>query len=179
MSLSHITDRLDYISPLSNNVAVALAIENALGIEAPPRAQWIRTLVCEYSAIFFAFNGNGLDLYGCRGADIILWTFTEREKLYDIFELICGARFTTSYSRIGGIANDINDDILARIKAWAEQFPSELKYFEKLVHRNRIFIDRIAGVGILPPDKAIKLGTTGPVCAEAVLHAIYDAIIHI
>jgi NADH-quinone oxidoreductase subunit D len=157
------TDRLDYISPLSNNVAVALAIENALGIEAPPRAQWIRTLVCELARISSHLMAMGSTCMDVGALTIILWTFTEREKLYDIFELICGARFTTSYSRIGGIANDINDDILARIKAWAEQFPSELKYFEKLVHRNRIFIDRIAGVGILPPDKATKLGTTGPV----------------
>jgi NADH-quinone oxidoreductase subunit D len=93
---------------------------------------------------------------------LLLWTFTEREKLYDIFELICGARFTTSYTRIGGVANDIDDATIKKIKEWAEQFPKELKYFEALVNRNKIFIDRMAGIGIMPPEKAIQLGLTGP-----------------
>jgi NADH-quinone oxidoreductase subunit D len=93
---------------------------------------------------------------------MLLWTFTEREKLYDIFELICGARFTTSYSRIGGVAQDIDQNTIDKIKDWAAQFPKELKYFEGLIHRNRIFVDRVAGIGIMPPDKALQLGLTGP-----------------
>jgi len=156
------TDRLDYIAPMSNNVGIALAIENALGIEAPPRAQWIRTLVSELARISSHLMAMGTTCMDVGALTLLLWTFTEREKLYDIFELICGARFTTSYTRIGGVANDINDATLAKIREWADQFPSELKYFEKLVHRNKIFVDRIAGVGIISAEKAIQLGLTGP-----------------
>jgi NADH-quinone oxidoreductase subunit D len=157
------TDRLDYLSPLSNNVAIALAIDNSMGIEAPPRAQWIRTLVSELARLSSHLMAMGSTCLDVGAVTMLLWTFREREKLYDIFELICGARFTTSFSRIGGVANDIDDATLKKIKDWTEQFPSELKYFEGLVNKNRIFVNRIAGVGIMPPEKAIQLGLTGPV----------------
>lgn len=157
------TDRLDYLSPMSNNVGIALAIEKALGIEAPPRAQWIRTLVAELARISSHLMAMGSTCLDVGAVTMLLWTFTEREKLYDIFELICGARFTTSYTRIGGVAFDIPPEAIAKIKEWATQFPSELEYFEKLVHRNRIFINRMAGIGIIDPDIAISLGLTGPV----------------
>lgn len=157
------TDRLDYLSPMSNNVGIALAIEKALGIEAPPRAQWIRTLVAELARISSHLMAMGSTCLDVGAVTMLLWTFTEREKLYDIFELICGARFTTSYTRIGGVAYDIPPEAIAKIKEWATQFPSELAYFEKLVHRNRIFINRMAGIGVIEPEKAISLGLTGPV----------------
>ncbi len=157
------TDRLDYLAPMSNNVAIALAIENALGIEAPPRAQWIRTLVAELARISSHLMAMGSTCLDVGAVTMLLWTFTEREKLYDIFELICGARFTTSYTRIGGVAFDIPPEAIQQIKEWAKNFPNELAYFEKLVHRNRIFINRMAGIGIIEPRKAINLGLTGPV----------------
>lgn len=157
------TDRLDYLSPMSNNVGITLAIEKALGIEAPPRAQWIRTLVAELARISSHLMAMGSTCLDVGAVTMLLWTFTEREKLYDIFELICGARFTTSYTRIGGVANDLPQEAILKIKEWASQFPSELEYFEKLVHRNRIFINRMAGIGIIEPQKAIALGLTGPV----------------
>lgn len=156
------TDRLDYLAPFSNNVAVALAIEKSLGIEAPERAQWIRTLVAELARISSHLMAMGSTCMDVGALTLLLWTFVEREKLYDIFELICGARFTTAYTRIGGVAQDIEDDVLKKIKDWADQFPKELKKFGALVHKNRIFVDRIAGVAIMPPDKAIQLGLTGP-----------------
>lgn len=156
------TDRLDYLSPMSNNVGIALAIEKALGIEAPPRAQWIRTLVAELARISSHLMAMGSTCMDVGAVTLLLWTFTEREKLYDIFELICGARFTTSYTRIGGVAYDLPPEAIAKIKEWASQFPSELEYFEKLVHRNRIFINRMAGIGIIEPERAIQLGLTGP-----------------
>ncbi|MFN3307144.1 MAG: NADH-quinone oxidoreductase subunit D, partial [Candidatus Kapaibacteriota bacterium] len=137
------TDRLDYLSPMSNNVGIALAIEKALGIEAPPRAQWIRTLVAELARISSHLMAMGSTCMDVGATTMLLWTFTEREKLYDIFELICGARFTTSYTRIGGVAFDLPTEAITKIKEWATQFPNELAYFEKLVHRNRIFINRM------------------------------------
>ena len=156
------TDRLDYLAPLSTNTAIALAIENALGIEAPERAQWIRTLVCELARISSHLMAMGSTCMDVGALTILLWTFTEREKLYDIFELICGARFTTSYTRIGGVANDITDEVVQKIREWAIQLPKELKYFEGLVHKNKIFVDRVAGIGIISKEKAIDLGLTGP-----------------
>jgi len=157
------TDRNDYLAPLSNNVGIALAIDNSLGIEAPPRAQWIRTLVSEIARISSHLMAMGSTCLDVGAVTMLLWTFTEREKLYDIIELITGARFTTSYTRIGGVANDIDGATIAKLKAWLDQFPHEMSYFEKLVHKNRIFVDRIAGIGILEPEKAITLGLTGPV----------------
>jgi NADH-quinone oxidoreductase subunit D len=156
------TDRLDYISPMSNNVAVTMAMEKAAGVDVPERAQWIRMLVCEMARI-----SSHLLAFGCHAMDVgaitvFVWTFAEREKLYDIFEQICGARFTTSYSRIGGVANDIDDAVLTQIRTWANELPAALKDSEGLVLKNRIFIDRMAGVGYLPREKALALGVTGP-----------------
>lgn len=156
------TDRLDYMSPMSNNTAIALAIENAIGIEAPPRAQWIRTLVCEVARISSHLMAMGATSMDVGALTLFLWTFRERENIYDIFELICGARFTTSYTRIGGVANDINDDTLKMLRKWLNHFAVELHRFEALVNRNRIFVERLAGVGYMPPEKAIALGLTGP-----------------
>lgn len=156
------TDRLDYLAPLSNNVAIAQAIENSLGVDIPERAKWIRTLVSELARISSHLMAMGSTCMDVGAMTVLLWTFTEREKLYDIFELITGVRFTTSYTRIGGVAQDIDDRTLQKIREWAEQFPKELRRSEKLVHRNRIFIDRVAGIGVIDKEKAIQLGLTGP-----------------
>lgn len=156
------TDRLDYLSPLSNNVAIALAIENSLGIQATERAQWIRTLISELARISSHLMAMGSTCMDAGALTILLWTFTEREKLYDIFELICGARFTTSYSRIGGVANDISPLAIEKIKEWAAQFPKMLQSCERLVNRNRIFINRMAGICRMSAEKAIQFGITGP-----------------
>jgi len=156
------TDRLDYIAPMSNNTAVVLGIEKALGITAPPRAEWIRTLVSEMARISSHLMAIGSTCLDLGALTVFLWTFIEREKLYDLFELICGARFTTSYTRIGGVAQDITDEVLLKIKQWNNEFPAMLAKSGKLVNRNRIFIDRVAGVGIISGDDAIDLGLTGP-----------------
>jgi NADH-quinone oxidoreductase subunit D len=157
------SDRMDYLSPLANNVAIALAIDNALGIEAPPRATWIRTLVFELARISSHLMAMGSTAMDVGALTLFLWTFVEREKLYDIFERIAGARFTTSYARIGGVANDIDEETFKMLRKWAEEFPAELEKMGKLAHRNRIFIDRMAGIGVIDTDKCIKLGITGPI----------------
>ncbi|MBE2188198.1 MAG: NADH dehydrogenase (quinone) subunit D [Candidatus Kapabacteria bacterium] len=156
------TDRLDYLSPMSNNTAIALAIENSLGIEASPRAQWIRVLVSEMARISSHLMAMGATCMDVGALTVLIWTFTEREKLYDIFELICGARFTTSYTRIGGVANDIDEKTIAMIRDWVAQFPAQLEKSEKLVHRNSIFIKRVAGIGVITPELAVQYGLTGP-----------------
>ena len=155
------TDRLDYISPMSNNVGICLAIEKAAGIHVPERAAWIRMLVSELARISSHLLAMGATSMDVGAMTVFLWTFTEREKQYDLFERICGARFTTSFSRIGGVANDIPDDVLRDTRAWLNQLPERMSEVERLVNRNRIFVDRMAGVGHITADKAIDLGLTG------------------
>jgi NADH-quinone oxidoreductase subunit D len=160
------TDRLDYISPMSNNVAVTLAIEKLAGVVAPERAEWVRMLVCEMARLSSHLLAMGCHAMDVGALTVFMWTFGEREKMYDLFEAICGARFTTSYSRVGGVANDVHTDVQQMIRDWLNTFPTMLKNSEGLVLKNRIFIDRMAGIGYLPKEKAIALGATGP-CLRA------------
>jgi NADH-quinone oxidoreductase subunit D len=156
------TDRLDYLSPLSNNTAYVLAVEKLLGIEAPPRAQYIRTLICELARI-----SSHLMFFGSLGMDVgaltvWMWTFREREKLYDIFEQITGARFTTSYTRIGGLAQDVTSETLSVVRNFINNLPEKILECEKLLNTNRIFLGRVDGIGVISRDRAIDLGLTGP-----------------
>ena len=155
------TDRLDYLSPMSNNTAYALAVEKAAGIEITPRAAWIRMMISELARISSHLMAMGAMAMDVGAVTMLLWTFREREKLYDIFEKICGARFTTSYTRIGGVANDFTPDVLPMIRKFIEEFPAILRDFANLVARNRIFIERAAGIGYISKDDAIALGLTG------------------
>lgn len=156
------TDRLDYISPLMNNTAYVLAVEKLLGIEAPRRAQFIRVIISELARIsshLLAVGALGLDV---GAVTVFMWTFREREKLYDIFEDLTGARFTTSYTRIGGISQDMTDATKRSIQEFIDQFPARLAECEALLNRNKIFVGRTEGVGIMPREKAIALGFSGP-----------------
>jgi NADH-quinone oxidoreductase subunit D len=156
------TDRLDYISPVANNVAFALAVEKLCGIESTPRAQYIRTMVSELARISSHLMATGACAMDVGALTMLLWTFREREKLYDIFDVVCGVRFTTSYSRIGGIAQDIDERGIAMIRAFIDRLPAEIIEFEKLVNRNRIFVERMADTGVLTAAMGIELGVTGP-----------------
>ena len=156
------TDRLDYLSPLSNNTAYVLAVEKLLGIEAPPRAQYIRTIITELARI-----SSHLLWLGSMGMDVgaltvFMWTFREREKLYDVFEHIVGARFTTSYTRIGGLAHDLLPEPERMIRDYLADFLSNLDECERLLNRNRIFVERTDGIGPISTERAIDLGLTGP-----------------
>jgi NADH-quinone oxidoreductase subunit D len=156
------TDRLDYLSPLSNNTAYVLAVEKLAGIEVPPRAQYIRTLISELARISSHLMFLGSLAMDVGALTVWMWTFREREKLYDIFENIAGARFTTSYTRIGGLAQDIAPETMRMISVFADEFPAKLLECEKLLNVNRIFLDRTDGVGRMEKDEAIDLGLTGP-----------------
>lgn len=156
------TDRMDYMSPLANNIAYALACENALGIEAPLRAQWIRVLCCELARISSHLMAIGSTAMDSGAVSMLVWAFTEREKIYDIIELITGARYTTSYSRIGGVAFDLSPEAIAKTKEFLEQLPKQLEFMKKVILKNRIFIERLSGTCILEPARAIALGITGP-----------------
>jgi NADH-quinone oxidoreductase subunit D len=160
------TDRLDYLSPLSNNTAYVLAVEKLLGIEAPPRAQYIRTLISELARISSHLMFLGSLAMDVGALTVWMWSFREREKLYDIFEKIAGARFTTSYTRIGGLAQDVMPETLSIIRLFIDELPEKIRECEKLLNTNNIFLGRVDGVGPISKEKAIDLGVTGP-CLRA------------
>ncbi len=156
------TDRLDYLSPLANNVSYALAVEKLAGVEAPPRAQYIRTIVSELARISSHLMATGSMAMDVGALTILLWTFREREKLYDIFEVLTGARFTTSYSRIGGVAQDMTDEVVAMIREFNAYLPEAIEECERLLRKNRIFIERCDGIGTISAEDALAMGLTGP-----------------
>ncbi len=156
------TDRLDYISPLSNNTAYALAVEKLLGIEAPERAQYIRVLISELARISSHLMFLGSLAMDVGALTVWMYAFREREKLYDIFEKLAGARFTTSYTRIGGLAQDMTPEVDAMTRTFLEEFPSKLRDCEKLLQTNRIFLGRTDGIGVITKEQAIDLALTGP-----------------
>lgn len=156
------TDRLDYISPLANNTAYVLAVEKLLGIESPRRAQFIRVLLSELARISSHLLAVGATALDIGALTVFVWTFREREKLYDIFEKIVGARFTTSFTRIGGVSHDITNESLLEIKKFTDEFPESLNECANLLHSNRIFIERMENVGVISKEKSIALGLTGP-----------------
>src|SRR5271170_5591849 len=149
------TDRLDYLAPLANNMAYAIAVERLAKLEVPARCQAIRVITAELARISAHLLG-----LGAFGIDVGAWTvfmysFTEREKLYKLFEELTGARFTTSYARIGGVARDLPPGWTERVIAFCDQFLA-------LLTRNRIFVDRTSGVGVISKEDAIAYGLTGP-----------------
>jgi NADH-quinone oxidoreductase subunit D len=156
------TDRLDYLAPLSNNFAYAYAVERFLGIEAPPRAQALRVIGSELARISAHLLGLGAHAMDLGAMSVFLYTFTERETLYNLFEFLTGARLTVSYGRIGGVARDASDAWLAQARAFARSFPAKVDEWERLLVGNRIWRLRNEGVGVLPADVAIAYGATGP-----------------
>ena len=156
------TDRLDYLSPMANNVAWAMAVEKLAGIEAPPRAQYIRMMISELARIASHLVAIGALAMDVGALTVFLWTLREREKILDIWDILCGARFTNSYTRIGGVANDAQPEVLAKVKWFIDQYEPNLDECEKLINTNRIFIERLDGVGVISGEDAIEIGLTGP-----------------
>jgi len=156
------TDRLDYLAPLANNVAYAITVENLTGLEVPDRCRAIRVLVCEMARISSHLLGMGVFGMDAGAWTPFMYTFTEREKLYTLFEELTGARFTTSYTRIGGVARDIPEGWLSKVEKFCDQLPRAINEVEKLLTRNRIFLDRTEGIGVISKEDAIAFGITGP-----------------
>lgn len=160
------TDRLDYLSPLANNVGYILAVEKLLKIEATPRAQYIRTICCELARIASHCVWMGSMAMDIGALTVFLWTFREREKILDILDILTGVRFTTTYTRVGGLALDMSDETIARINKFLDEFAPLLQEARDLIERNKIFINRCEGVGIISKEDAISIGLTGP-CLRA------------
>jgi NADH-quinone oxidoreductase subunit D len=156
------TDRMDYLSPYSNNIAWCMAVEKLAGIEIPERAQWLRMIMAELARISSHLLWMGTTIMDAGALSIFLWTFKWREEIYNIYDQVAGARFTVSHSRIGGLADDVQPHALAMIRQLTEDFPKDVADWRKLLDRNRIWIERSAGVGLMTAEECIELGMTGP-----------------
>jgi NADH-quinone oxidoreductase subunit D len=159
-----VTDRMNYLSPMANNIAWHHAVEKLFGIELTPRCKVVRTICLELARIqdhLLCLGAIALDLGALTG---FLYGFNEREVIYDLFEELCGARFTVSYTRVGGLSQDLppgwTDKLLSFIRT---RLPAAQKDFEALLVRNRIFIERVKGIGVISHDDAINWSLTGPV----------------
>jgi len=162
-----VTDRMNYISPMANNVAWHGAVEKLLGIEITPRCKYIRVLIAELARIsdhLLATGAMGLDV----GAfTFFLYAFYQREVIYDIYETLCGARFTNSYTRVGGVMYDITPQVVEKVRTFVKTFPETLEDMERLLNRNRIFVDRTKGVGTLTKERATNMSATGPIARSS------------
>ncbi|MDB6016803.1 MAG: NAD(P)H-quinone oxidoreductase subunit [Pedosphaera sp.] len=158
------TDRLDYLAPLANNVAYALAVEKLHGIDKdlPPRCQYIRVICCELARISAHLLGLGAFAMDVGALTVFLHTFTQREKIYNLIEALTGARFTTSYTRIGGVARDLPPGWIEQCRKFLSEVVVNFDESETLLTRNRIFVDRTRDIGIISRADAIDYGLTGP-----------------
>ena len=156
------TDRLDYLAPLANNVAYALAVEKLMGWELPPRGKALRVLCCEIARISAHLLGLGAFAMDTGAMTVFLYTFTEREKIYNLIEQLTGARFTTSYTRVGGQVRDLPDTFEAQLRLFLKEFIPNLNEIDNLLTRNRIFVDRTRDVGLISKEQAIAFGLSGP-----------------
>ncbi|HEU5124884.1 MAG TPA: NADH dehydrogenase (quinone) subunit D [Verrucomicrobiae bacterium] len=158
------TDRLDYLAPLANNVAYALAVEKLLGIEKqlPPRCQYIRVICCELARISSHLLGMGAFAMDVGAITVFLHTFTEREKIYNLCEALTGARFTTTYTRIGGVSRDTPPGWCAAVRKFLEEVVVNIDETETFLTRNRIWVDRTRDVGVISKEDAIDYALSGP-----------------
>src|ERR1700734_3243337 len=130
------TDRLDYLAPLANNVAYTLAVEKLMGWELPPRGKAIRVICCEVARISAHLLGLGAFAMDVGATTVFLYTFTEREKIYNLCEIISGARFTTSYTRVGGQTRDMNEAFISGLKQFLKELPPVIDEMDALLSKN-------------------------------------------
>lgn len=157
-----LTDRIDYLSPLTNNLAYCLAVEKLLQIEIPERAQWIRVLLNELTRLNSHLVWLGTHAMDIGALTVFLYCFREREEILRIFEAVSGQRMMTSYFRVGGLALEPPLDLFGRIQKLLNALPERIDEYEGLLTGNPIWMDRLKGVGILSAEDAIALGVTGP-----------------
>ena len=162
-----LTDRIDYLAPLSNNLAYCLAVEKLLGLEAPKRAQYIRVLLTELTRVNSHLVWLGTHAMDLGATSVMLYCFREREEILKIFEMVSGQRMMTSYFRIGGLALEPPPGWLERVGRFIDMFPSRIDEYENLLTRNRIWLMRTVGIGILEAKDAIALGVSGPMLRAA------------
>jgi NADH-quinone oxidoreductase subunit D len=155
-------DRLDYVSPMCMEHSYALAVEKLLGIEAPPRAQYIRVVYAEITRILNHLLNVPTFAMDVGAITPVLWCFEEREKLLEFYERASGARFHAAYFRPGGVHQDLPAGLADDILAWVEQFPAKVDDLERLLTENRIFKQRTVGIGVISAADAVDWALTGP-----------------
>jgi NADH-quinone oxidoreductase subunit D len=157
-----LTDRLDYLAPLSNNLCYCLAVEKLLAIEAPPRAKYVRVLLSELTRIASHLVWLGTHAIDLGAMSMFLYCFREREEIMKIFEFVSGQRMMTSYFRVGGLAVEPPPGWLERVARFVDIFPSRIADYEDLLTQNRIWMARTQGVGVLSAEDAIAMAVSGP-----------------
>ena len=157
-----LTDRMDYLAPLSNNLGFCLAIEKLLDLEVPPRAQWTRVLLTELTRIQSHLVWLGTHALELGAMSVFLYCFREREDILRIFELVSGQRMMTSYFRVGGLALEPPLDWLHRVGKFVKMFPPRLQEYEDLLTKNPIWLRRTVGVGPISAEDAVALSLSGP-----------------
>jgi NADH dehydrogenase I D subunit len=160
------TDRLNYCSSLLNNVGYCFAIEKLLGVDIPERAKFIRVIVSELARIMDHLICVGTSAVDLGGLTNFWYFFNVREKIYDFTEKLCGARLTTNYTRIGGVMRDLSPDFTDGIRGVLKDLDRAIRDVTRLLERNRIFMDRTQGVGVISKEDALNWGFTGP-CLRA------------
>ena len=156
------TDRIDYLCPMTNNLAYCLAVEKLLGLEIPPRGQWLRVMLNELTRINSHLVWLGTHAMDIGAMTVFLYCFREREQLLRLFEAVSGQRMMTSYFRIGGVAVEPPLDFFNRVKAFNDAFPEKVDEYEGLLTKNPIFVNRLKGVALLSREDALALCATGP-----------------
>ena len=162
-----LTDRVDYLAPLSMNLGYCLAVEKLLGLEIPPRAQWMRVMLTELTRLNSHLVWLGTHALDIGAMSVFLYCFREREDILRIFEMFSGQRMMTSYFRIGGLALEPPRGWHERVKKFIDVFPSRIDEYEDLLTRNRIWMGRTRGVGVMSLEDMLDLGVTGPMLRAA------------
>jgi NADH-quinone oxidoreductase subunit D len=162
-----LTDRIDYLAPLSNNLCYCLAVEKLLGLEIPPLAQWTRVMLTELTRLNSHLVWLGTHAIDIGAMSVFLYCFREREDILRIFEMYSGQRMMTSYFRIGGLALEPPRGWQQRVRTFIDAFPSKVDEYEELLTNNRIWIGRTRGVGYMPLEDMLDLGVTGPMLRAA------------
>ena len=160
--ITPLTDRMNYCSSPINNMGWHMTVEKLLGVTVPKRAQYIRVIMMELARIADHLICNsilGVDTGAFTG---FLYVFQEREKIYEIYEEVCGSRLTTNMGRVGGMERDLSPVAIEKLRKWLKEFPAVMKEFESMFNRNRIFMDRVVNVGPITAEKALNYGFTGP-----------------
>src|SRR5262249_45214920 len=158
-----IVDRMNYISPVANEVAWHHAVEKLLGIELTPRCKYLRTIMAELMRLHDHLLNVGAMALDLGAFTAFLYAFYQREKIYDLTEYASGQRFHASYTRVGGVLFDVNADWINRVREFVNGIEPVHAELHKLLTRNRIFIDRTKGIGMLTAEEAINWSVTGPI----------------
>ncbi|MEN4098555.1 MAG: NADH dehydrogenase (quinone) subunit D [Anaerolineaceae bacterium] len=167
------TDRLDYLNPLGNNLAFCLAVEKLCELDVPPRAQVLRVLLAELTRIASHLLWLGTSALDLGAMSLFLYTMREREMIMDIFEMISGQRMMTTYIRPGGLWRDVPVEFEGALRDLLEIMPDRIKEYESLLNKNLLFLDRTVGIGVITSAQCLQYGVTGPILrATGIAHDV-------